>query len=198
MNSSKRFVSRAGEKLAHALKVFNINVSGFSCADLGCNIGGFTDVLLQNHASSVIAVDTGYGMFDWSLRNDPRVEIRERENALHSKPPQDGVDLVVIDLGWTPQRKALPAAISWLKPNGCIITLVKPHYELNHIQQKTMLKNGRISDVDAENVLNSIIETLPTLRLELKNKTWSPIRGLKSSKKGQIGNREALLYLSLY
>ena len=65
-----------------------------TCADLGCNVGGFTDCLLRNGAASVIAIDTGYGVLAWRLRNDDRVDVRERTNALHAEPPSDGVDLV--------------------------------------------------------------------------------------------------------
>ena len=103
------FVSRAGLKLAHALDELRLDVAGMVCADFGCNVGGFTDCLLQRGASRVVAIDTGYGTLAWKLRSDPRVETRERTNALHADPPAEGVDLVTIDLAWTPQRHAVPA-----------------------------------------------------------------------------------------
>ena len=106
------FVSRAGLKLEHALQEFNFDVTDMSCADLGCNVGGFTDCLLQRGASNVFAVDTGYGTLAWKLRSDERVTTLERSNALHLEPPEL-VDLVVIDLGWTPQKLALPAGMKW-------------------------------------------------------------------------------------
>jgi predicted rRNA methylase YqxC with S4 and FtsJ domains len=118
-----RFVSRAGLKLAHALKEFNFDVNGLVCADFGCNVGGFTDCLLQRGAAKVYAIDTGYGTLAYKLRVDPRVVVMERTNALHAEPPSPGgskgpgnVDLVVIDLAWTPQRHAIPAAVRWLSP----------------------------------------------------------------------------------
>src|SRR4051812_44384353 len=120
------FVSRAGLKLDHALAHFGIDVAGLVCADLGCNAGGFTDCLLQRGAAKVYAVDTGYGMLDYKLRKDPRVVVMERTNAMHAELPET-VDLVVIDVAWTKQRHILPAARRMVKPQGAVVTLVKPH-----------------------------------------------------------------------
>ncbi|MFZ4696664.1 MAG: SAM-dependent methyltransferase, partial [Phycisphaerales bacterium] len=122
--------SRAGLKMQHALQSFAFPVTGLVAADFGCNVGGFTDVLLRAGAAKVFAVDTGYGTLAWRLRQDARVVTMERTNALHAERPEGGVDLVVLDLAWTPQRLAIPAALRWLRPGGHIISLVKPHYEL--------------------------------------------------------------------
>lgn len=125
------YVSRGGLKLAHALAAFGLDVAGMRCADLGCSTGGFTDCLLQHGAAGVVAIDTAYGQLAWTLRKDPRVVVKERTNAIHSRPGSDSerVDLVVVDLGWTKQKLLLPAALAWAKPTGRIITLIKPHYE---------------------------------------------------------------------
>ena len=195
MTEPKRFVSRAGDKLDHALTEFSVDVTGLRCADLGCNVGGFTDVLLHRGAASVIAVDTGYGTLAWSLRSDDRVDVHERTNALHADPPEGGVDLVVVDLGWTPQHKALPAAVQWLAPGGSVITLVKPHYEVGGDEKKTMLKNGVLSDDDAATIVDATVASMADLGLSILGRTWSPIRGSKSSRKGRSGNREALLHV---
>src|SRR4051794_36941461 len=104
-----RFVSRAGEKLDHALTAFALDVTGFTCADFGANAGGFTDCMLQRGAAKVYAVDTGYGALEWKLRRDPRVVVMERTNAMHATLPEE-VDLVTIDVAWTKQRHILPAA----------------------------------------------------------------------------------------
>src|SRR6266404_2482418 len=104
-----RFVSRAGDKLDHALSTFALDVGGFVCADFGANAGGFTDCLLQRGASRVYAIDTGYGALEWKLRRDPRVVAMERTNAMHVELPEE-VDLVVVDVAWTKQRFILPAA----------------------------------------------------------------------------------------
>jgi 23S rRNA (cytidine1920-2'-O)/16S rRNA (cytidine1409-2'-O)-methyltransferase len=133
--ASAQYVSRAGDKLQAALEAFGIDVRGAVCADLGCNIGGFTDCLLRHGAARVYAVDTGYGALAWTLRRDPRVVVLERTNALHVDPPER-VDLVTIDVGWTVQQRIIPAAIRWLKRDaagratGRIISLLKPYYEL--------------------------------------------------------------------
>src|SRR3954464_11050910 len=95
-----RFASRSGEKLEHALNVFEVNVEGLVCADLGSNAGGFVDCLLSRGAARVYAVDTGYGALDWKLRKDPRVVVMERTNAMHVQLPEK-VGLVTIDVAWT-------------------------------------------------------------------------------------------------
>ncbi len=190
--SDAQFVSRAGLKLEHALKTFEFDVSGLRCVDLGCNIGGFTDCLLQRGAKKVYAVDTGYGTFAWKLRSDKRVDTFERTNALHFEPPVT-LDLAVIDLGWTPQHLALPAGLKWIK-EGHLISLVKPHYELIK-EEKTEESVGKgISKHAIEQVLKRVRATCASLQLDILQEIISPIKGKKSSKKG-AGNSEYLLLL---
>lgn len=188
--SDSPFVSRAGLKLEHALNEFQFDVTGMKCADLGCNVGGFTDCLLQRGASKVFAVDTGYGTLAWKLRSDARVTTLERTNALHLEPPEI-VDLVVIDLGWTPQKLALPTGMKWVNC-GYILSLIKPHYELT-TEEKTIEKVGQGLSDDAVSRVIARTKTLgEALSLELLGETLSPIRGKKSSKKGS-GNSEYLM-----
>lgn len=177
------FVSRAGLKLDHALREFNIDVTGMTCADFGCNIGGFTDCLLQRGAAKVFAIDTGYGTLAWKLRNDSRVVVMERTNALHAKPQAaDEADLVVIDMAWTPQRLAIPAALNWLKLDGRIISLVKPHYELTDEEKKTLLMDGRLDPNEAQRVLDRVLAQFPDWGAQPVAHTLSPITGGKSSR----------------
>lgn len=189
-SSDSSFVSRAGLKLEHALKEFDFDVRGMTCADLGCNVGGFTDCLLQRGATKVYAVDTGYGTLAWKLRSDERVVTLERTNALHIEPPEQ-VDLVTIDLGWTPQKLALPAGMRWTNC-GYIISLIKPHYELTSDEKKI----EKVSEGLTEDAVSRVITRTKTMcqeiSLELLGETKSPIRGKKSSKKGS-GNCEYLL-----
>src|SRR3954447_21032229 len=126
------FVSRAGQKLEHALAEFNLNVTGLVCADLGSNTGGFVDCLLQRGAAKVYAIDTGYGALEWKLRKDPRVVVMERTNAIHATLLEP-VQLITIDVAWTRQRIILPAAARMLGggDDGAVVTLIKPHYEAN-------------------------------------------------------------------
>jgi len=186
------YVSRAGLKLEAALDGFELDVSGMRCADLGCNAGGFTDCLLQRGATAVHAIDTGYGVMDYRLRTDPRVTVMERTNALHCEPPET-VNLVTIDVGWTKQRHVIPAALQWLGPDGLIITLVKPHYELDETQRKTLLRHGAISHTDAGVVVERTVAGFEALGARAIAVLISPLTGAKSSRGGAAGNREFLV-----
>ena len=149
----RRFVGRAGEKLDAALEGFGLDVRGLACADFGCNVGGFTDCLLQHGAAKVYAIDTGYGKLAWSLRQDGRVVVLERTNALHCPPPET-VDLVAIDLGWTPQVLSVPAAKRWLRPGGRIVSLLKPHYELAKLRGRK--PHRALSDDEAREAFEAV------------------------------------------
>ena len=184
------FVSRAGLKLDHALRDFKFVANGLICADFGCNVGGFTDCLLQRGAAKVYALDTGYGVLAWKLRNEPHVVVMERTNALHAEPAEL-VDLVTIDMAWTPQRHAIPAALKWLKPTGRIITLIKPHYELDADEKKSLLIDGRLAPEEAERVMLRVLAEMPACGARAIAHTRSPITGGKSSKGGE-GNVEFL------
>jgi 23S rRNA (cytidine1920-2'-O)/16S rRNA (cytidine1409-2'-O)-methyltransferase len=201
--SENPFVSRAGVKIEHALDEFDLDVSGLVCADFGCNVGGFTDCLLQRGAGKVFALDTGYGTLAWKLRSDDRVVVMERTNALHADPPEGGVDLVTIDLAWTPQRHAIPVALKWLHdasaeavPGPAIITLIKPHYELVGDEKKVLLRDGALEPADAETVLRRVLDAMDGLGATVVAHTKSPLTGRKSSasKKG-AGNVEYLALL---
>lgn len=177
------YVSRGGLKLRHALDHFGLDVTGFACADLGCSTGGFTDCLLQAGASRVVSVDTGYGVLAWKLRQDPRVEVHERVNALHLEPTA-AVDLVVIDLGWTPQRLCIPAALRWLKPGGRIITLIKPHYEAAKVTGAKA--RAILPEAESAQVRDEVLAQMPSLGVECLGVTPSPITGSKGAKDGNI------------
>lgn len=193
--AGEAFVSRAGAKLAHALESFKVDVAGLRCADFGCNVGGFTDCMLKAGAARVTAIDTGYGALAWTLRNDPRVEVRERTNALHAVPPEGGVDLVTVDLAWTPQRLAVPAALKWLAPGGRIVTLVKPHYELRD-DEKAWLDRGFLPHERVPGVVERVAAEMPALGAEVLGSVQSPLVGGKTSRKqGVPGNVEWLMLL---
>ena len=194
-DAPQKFVSRAGAKLEHALEEFKLDVTGLRCADFGCNVGGFTDCLLQRGAKHLIAIDTGYGALAWKLRQDPRVETRERTNALHAEAPAGGVDLVVLDLAWTPQRLAIPAALKWLAPGGRIITLIKPHYELRD-EEKAWLDRGFLPHERVPGVVTRVEAEMPALGAKVLGSTQSPLVGGKTSKKAGVpGNIEWLTLL---
>lgn len=133
-----KFASRGGEKLEFALRSFNMDVNGLVCADFGSSTGGFVDCLLQHGAKKVYAVEIGYGLLDWKLRNDERVVVMERTNAMHVELPEK-VDLITIDTGWTKQSAILPSAYKNLKPEGRVISLVKLSFEAG--KERRRIKN---------------------------------------------------------
>lgn len=183
------YASRAGQKLHIALAAFELDVTGLTCADLGCSTGGFVDCLLQHGAKHVYAVDTAYGELAWKLRQDPRVTVLERSNALHLEPVTT-CDLVTVDLGWTPQRLAIPAASRWLggNPSGRIISLIKPHYEDTQGALKGR-KKGTLDDEQAMAVTYRTIQDLEKIGFKATHTIPSPIRG------GKGGNLEVLALL---
>lgn len=186
-------MSRGGLKLAHALATFGIDVTAKRCADLGCSTGGFTDCLLQHGAASVVAIDTAYGQLAWKLRQDPRVVVRERTNAIHSRPASDGerVDLVVVDLGWTKQKLLLPAALAWARSSGQIVTLIKPHYEQEH-----RARHGEVilSREESESIVQRVIGEIESMGVKVTATTPSPILGgaKAGAKASGTGNMEWL------
>jgi 23S rRNA (cytidine1920-2'-O)/16S rRNA (cytidine1409-2'-O)-methyltransferase len=187
--------SRAGVKLQHALQTFAVPVRGLVTADFGCNVGGFTDVLLRAGAARVFAVDTGYGALAWRLRQDPRVVTMERTNALHAERPEGGVDLVVFDLAWTPQRLAVPAALRWLRPGGRVISLVKPHYELQEAE-KGWLERGFLPHERVPGVVERVRAGMAALGARVLADARSPITGGKTARRaGSPGNVEWLMLL---
>lgn len=131
VDQNQRFVSRAGEKLDAALGEFGVRVEGRSCLDAGASTGGFTDALLQRGAERVLAVDVGYGQFDWSLRNDPRVTVLERTNVrrLTGEGLPFDPDLLVADLSFISLTVALEGIFSTTPTLLEAVLLVKPQFE---------------------------------------------------------------------
>ena len=157
-----KFVSRAGDKFEHAVGQFKLDLKDKVCADFGCSTGGFTDCMLQNGAKKVYSIDTGYGVLDWKLRNDQRVVVMERENAMYVNLPEK-MDLISIDTSWTKQKFILPNALKFLKPGGIIVSLIKPHYEA----EKNMLVKGKVKDEYVEEVVNKVVEELKIMKINV-------------------------------
>jgi 23S rRNA (cytidine1920-2'-O)/16S rRNA (cytidine1409-2'-O)-methyltransferase len=199
-NQDPKYVSRGGLKLHQALMDFELDPTGMLCADFGCSTGGFTDCLLQHGAGCVHSIDTAYGEFAWKLRTDDRVVIHERSNALHLDAPEavveaGGIDLAVIDLGWTRQSRALHAAASWLKPGGKIISLVKPHYEA---EKSDLGEGGLLEPTFAQELAERVRDSLPGLGYSVEGWTKSPVLGgkMKKGKPRGKGNPEWLVLVS--
>ena len=180
------YVSRGGEKLAGALARTGVRVAGARCLDIGASTGGFTDCLLQAGAAHVTAVDVGYGQLVPSLREDPRVTVRERTNARALAPLDSPVDLVVMDVSFISVTTVLPAVLASVRPGGELLVLVKPQFEAGREQVEA---GGVVRD---PNVHASCVA-----RVAL----WAVAHGLRvrgvvrSPLVGPAGNREFFLWL---
>lgn len=177
----KKYVSRAGEKLQFALDNFKISVMDLVVADFGSSTGGFVDCLLQNGARKVYSVDVSYGELAWKLRNDERVVVMERTNAMHVTLPEK-VDLITVDVGWTKQKLMLPNVFANLKTGGQVISLIKPHYEA---------KKAKLTDVEVDEVLTEVKHDIANLGGKTLDLVESPILGEKGK------NREFLALITL-
>jgi 23S rRNA (cytidine1920-2'-O)/16S rRNA (cytidine1409-2'-O)-methyltransferase len=184
MSESSRgpYVSRGGDKLEAALEHFHLDARGLTCADLGSNVGGFVDCLLQRGAAKVYSVDTSYGTLAWKLRKDPKVVVLERVNAMHVELAER-VDLVTIDVGWTPQAKVLPNAAMMLKPDGRVLTLIKPHYEA----PRHVLRDGVLPDESVGTVVDDVLRRI--------SPGWWLLGSFLSPIRGQGGNQEVFALL---
>lgn len=171
------YVSRGGLKLEKALRVFAYDPAGLCCIDCGASTGGFTDVLLQNGAKKVYAVDVGYGQLAWSLRSDERVVSMERTNiryVTHEQIPEE-MDLAVMDLSFISLRLVLPAVRELLKENGDVLCLIKPQFEAG---KEKVGKKGVVRDKKVhEEVLCEFLRFTPECGFSVLDLSYSPIRG---------------------
>ena len=182
------FVSRGGKKLEKALKVFPVDPAGKLCIDCGASTGGFTDVLLQNGAKKVYAVDVGYGQLAWKLRTDARVVNMERTNLRYVTREQipETLDLAVMDVSFISIRLVLPAVRELLRGDGEVICLIKPQFEAG---RENVGKKGVVRDAAVHlAVLEQFIEFFPAAGFTLLGLDYSPIRGPE-------GNIEYLAWL---
>ena len=142
---TRKYVGRGALKLESALEHFDIDVHAKTALDIGASTGGFTDCMLQRGAEKVYAVDVGYGQLDWKLRNDPRVIVLERINArfLTRDQVQELVDVCVIDVSFISLTLILPNGVGLVKPDGVILALIKPQFEL---QRSDVGKGGIVRD----------------------------------------------------
>jgi len=186
LRGSAAYVSRGGEKLSAALDAFGLPLRGRACLDVGASTGGFTDVLLQRGAASVIALDVGYGQLAWTLRQDPRVTVLERVNVRYLERLPSVADLGVIDVSFISLRLVLPAVRRLLLNPADVVALVKPQFEVG---RGAVGKGGIVRDVEQHrSVLANLSEFARRSGYEVAGETSSPILGAK-------GNREYFLYL---
>jgi len=140
-----QFVSRGATKLSGALDFFKIDVRDKVALDIGASTGGFTDCLLQRDATKVFAVDVGRGQLAWKIRNDPRVVVLEKVNArfLSNEQIPQFVDVCVIDVSFISLTLILPRAFELITPDGVILALIKPQFEL---QRKDVGRGGIVRE----------------------------------------------------
>jgi 23S rRNA (cytidine1920-2'-O)/16S rRNA (cytidine1409-2'-O)-methyltransferase len=180
------YVSRGGEKLAHALDAFGVAPAGRDCLDVGASTGGFTDVLLQRGAARVIALDVGYGQLHDRLRRDPRVTVLERVNARELSELPFAPDLVVADVSFISLKLALPPALALAKPGWEGVVLVKPQFEAGRAEVR---KGGVVRDVA---VRRRVVREIVEAALGWGGET---VGAVDSGLPGPKGNREVFLHL---
>jgi 23S rRNA (cytidine1920-2'-O)/16S rRNA (cytidine1409-2'-O)-methyltransferase len=183
------YVSRGALKLVHGLDTVAIDPAGRTALDVGASTGGFTDVLLRRGARKVFAIDVGYGQLAWSLRQDPRVVLLERENIRYLDPAriEEPADLAVIDTSFISLTLVLPKVTSLLVPASPIVALVKPQFEVG---PRDVGKGGVVRDPEKRRgALDKIIGFAGEVGLEVLGHTESPILG-------PAGNVELLLHLA--
>ena len=141
-----QFASRGALKLGGALDFFGVEVKGKTALDIGSSTGGFTDCLLQRGAAKLFAVDVGHGQLAWKLRNDPRVTVMEKVNArfLSREDISEVADLCVIDVSFISLTLILPRAFELIAPEGMILALIKPQFEL---QRKDVGRGGIVREL---------------------------------------------------
>ena len=183
------YVSRGALKLEKGLAVFGVEAKDRVAMDLGASTGGFTDVLLQNGAAHVYAIDVGYGQLDWKLRNDSRVTVMERTNARYLTADDLPLrpTLGVMDVSFISITKILPAAAAIMGENGEFISLIKPQFEAG---RDRVGKKGVVRDAQVH--LDVVKEILHFIDADMgwtaQNLSFSPI-------KGPEGNIEFLVHI---
>jgi len=182
-----RYVSRGGEKLAHALDAFGVDPAGLECLDVGASTGGFTDVLLQRGAARVVALDVGYGQLHERLRGDERVTVLERTNARAVTALPFAPRLVVCDVSFISVRVALPPALRLAAAGWHAVVLVKPQFEAGRADV------GRGGVVREDAVRERVVREVAEAAL-----AWgaSTLAVVDSGLPGPKGNRELFLHLA--
>ena len=190
LKAAPRYASRGGLKLEKSLREFAIDLAGKTALDVGASTGGFTDCLLVHGAARVLAVDVGYGQFDWRLRNDPRVWLREKTNIRFLEPAAlpEAAHIAVIDVSFISLKLVLPQVKKLLRPSHEIIALIKPQFEVG---KGKVGKGGVVrSAAEHERVIDEIQSAAAELGYQIRGTVESPLLGPK-------GNKEFLIYLSI-
>lgn len=171
------FVSRGGIKLEHALNTFHVEVRGLVCLDVGSSTGGFTDCLLQRGAGQVYAVDVGYGQLADKLRKDHRVVVMERTHAAALSLDQFSTpfDLVTVDVSFISMARLLPHLYSLVKPDGYLVGLVKPNFEVG---REKVGKKGVVRKPEWHvEAIELVSQSAKASGFQAAGLTFSPLKG---------------------
>jgi 23S rRNA (cytidine1920-2'-O)/16S rRNA (cytidine1409-2'-O)-methyltransferase len=180
------WVSRGGVKLAHGLKHFGWSVEGDVAIDVGSSTGGFTDVLLQNGARKVFAVDSGTNQLAWALRQDSRVVVHEKTNArnLTENEINETVDVIVCDASFIGLAKVLERPLIFAKPKARLLALIKPQFEAGKAE---VPKGGVVRDTEVHQRVCAEVSAW------LIENGWTVLGIVESPIKGPEGNIEFLI-----
>ncbi len=177
-----KYVSRGGLKLEAALAAFEIDPAGMICLDVGSSTGGFTDCLLKHGAARVVAIDVGTNQLAWELRQDPRVEVREKTNARNLRPDQfdKPFDLAVMDVSFISVKKIIPAVLALLEHGARLVVLIKPQFEVGRGE---VGKGGIVRDEEKQRrVVEEINAFAEGLGMRVVGVIDSPILGAEGNK----------------
>lgn len=171
------FVGRGALKLDKALRVFGVDVTDAVGMDIGAATGGFTDVLLQNGARHVYAIDVGYGQLDWKIRSDERVTVLERTNARYLTHEQIPCvpDITVMDVSFISVKLILPVAAQLMDNKGRFCILIKPQFEAGreHVGKKGVVRDPAVH----RQVIEEIAAFVPSFGYTMAQLDFSPITG---------------------
>ena len=181
------WVSRGGLKLTHGLAEFNLSTKDCMCMDVGSSTGGFTDVMLQNGATRVYAVDVGRGQLAWKLRSDDRVVVLEKTNARHltSEIIPDPLDFISCDASFIGLKTLLPASLELAQPGAYLLSLIKPQFEVarHEVGEKGVVRDPELHKFVCDTI-KFWLDGLPD---------WTVLGLTQSPIKGPEGNIEFLI-----
>ena len=186
-SDERRWVSRGAHKLLAALDAFPIEIGGRRAIDVGSSTGGFTEVLIESGADSVVAVDVGRAQLHERLRGHPRVRSMERTNIRDADPADVGApfDVVVADLSFISLCTVAEHLSALTRKASDLVILIKPQFESD---RASIGRGGVVRDASVrENAVDRVVACLAAAGIRAQGLIESPL-------KGADGNIEYLLW----
>jgi 23S rRNA (cytidine1920-2'-O)/16S rRNA (cytidine1409-2'-O)-methyltransferase len=183
------YASRGGRKLEGALGDFSLVVDGLNVLDVGASTGGFTDCLLKRGAAKVTALDVGYGLLDWRLRQDSRVTVLERVNVRHVAADlvNSPFDLITVDVSFISLTLVIEPVMKLLRPTGRMLVMVKPQFEVG---RENVGRGGVVRDPNLQ------AQAVDKVRRAAESVGFKSLGAVPSRLKGPKGNQEHFLLLA--